>query len=783
MCGANAESFEQVKVWLANTRHSWLLIIDNADDPNIDYAAFFPSGNGGNIILTTRNAQCRDHQTVGFEDLNHLNLQDATSLLFKAARIAESSREDDQNAAERIVKTLGSHTLAIIQAGAYIKQQRCSLEDYPAHFRQQEERLLKYHPQQAQSTYGTVFATFETSATRLESSQDPSATDALSLLQILGFIHYEEIPGLMFSRATEKAIAIRENIDRPKHSEKPRRLRARAYRLFRHPRGRQGPKGREGSMHEIYELSELQISRLPISMTQRNDIATDIFPWHLRKALNLLESYSIIKTSGIGENLSISMHPLAHTWTRIRQRLASQKEGWRAAGSVIALSMQRTGYDMFYEKLRSHVGAYLDHPVSEYMAGMKELEICQTHYKICKLVADLRDFSKLRFLLQILETFKSWTGASGKSSPVVQTLTAQSLIENGQPKAAVELLERAVEIGRSDDLISQVILAKAYMASKQHRKALTLLEHIVQIQERNEAPEDEYLLWSQFELGRAYIENKQFERAVTLLEQVVETRKKILVPTHRGLLTSQSTLGIAYFGNEQFEAAPEILSQVLEVRRTTLDAKDPDLLGTQHELARAYMGMGNGHFEGAAELLEHVIGIEEKTLAPDDPGRLESQYQLAKAYMGMGIGHYERAAELLEQVVEIDERTLASDNPKRLESQYQLAKAYMGMGIGHYERAAELLEHVVRMDREMLAPDDPDRLASQYRLAQAYMGMGNGHYERAAELLEHVVRMDRETLAPDDPSRLASQRRLKKVKKLIEAEKSVEPTGASGETV
>ena len=707
MCGANAESFEQVKIWLANTRHSWLLIIDNADDPKIDYAAFFPSGNEGNIILTTRNPQCPVHQTVGFEDLDHLNLQDVTSLLFKAAGIAELSREDDQNAAEKIVQILGSHTLAIIQAGAYVKQQRCSLEDYPAHFRQQEERLLKYHPEQAQSTYGTVYATFETSATRLKSSQDPSAKDALSLLQMLGFIHYEEIPGLMFSRAREEAITIRENIDRLDD--------------------------------EIFELSELQISRLPISLMKRDDIATDIFPWQWHNALTLLESYSIIKMSGIGENLSISMHPLVHTWTRIRQRLASRKEGWRAAGSVIALSMHRTGYDMFHEKLRLHVGAYLDHPVPEYMAGMTELEICQTHYKICILVYQWRDISKLRILLQKLETFKSWTGASVKSRPLVQILTAQYLMQDGQPKEAVEMLERLVETDRSNYFNAQAILASAYIVSKQHQKAINLLEHIVQIRERNEAPENENLLLSQHELGRAYIKNNQFEKAATLLEPVVEKKKNRMMSTHRSLLSSQLILGIAYLGNEQFETAAEILAQVLEILRTILDAKDPDILGTQYGLARAYMGMGNGHYERAAELLEHVVRMDREMLAPDDPDRLASQYQLARAYMGMKTGHYERAAELLENVVGIHEKTLV--------------------------------------------PDDPDRLASQYQLARAYMGMGVDHYERAAELLENVVGIEDKSLAPEDPDRLALQRSLEEVHRLVEFEKSAEPTGTSGETV
>ena len=43
--------------------------------------------------------------------------------------------------------------------------------------------------------------------------------------------------------------------------------------------------------------------------------------------------------------------------------------------------------------------------------------------------------------------------------------------------------------------------------------------------------------------------------------------------------------------------------------------------------------------------------------------------------------------------------------------------------------------------------------------------------------------MDKEMLAPEDPDRLASQRSLEEVHRLIEAEKSAEPTGTSGETV
>ncbi|KAF6223218.1 hypothetical protein HO133_000060 [Letharia lupina] len=636
LCGGKAETFEQVKTWLANICYSWILIIDNADNPDIDYAIFFPSGEKGNILLTTRNQQCCAHATVGREDLDHLDLQDATSLLFKAAGIAESSRGDNHKAAEKVVQDLSYHTLAIVQAGAFIKLRFCSLEEYPILFKEEAEKLLNYRPIQAQSTYGSVFATFEISATHLGSSQDQNAANALSLLPLLGFFHFQEIPVLMFSRARDEAIAIREK------------------------------RGRGMPQDEIYRLSELQISRLPEFIMPRNHIATGSSPWQWREILNLLESYSIIKFSGTGEDLSFSMHPLAHTWARSRPGLTPREQSWAAAGSVIALSMRGTNYNMFHEKLRSHVEAYLGYPILEYRAEMTELEICQTHFRICWLVLHLLHTSRLRDLLKILETFEAWTGASGESSLQIKLLTANCFLQEGQHQTAVGLLERLVETNHADDLGLQATLANAYLQCKQHQKAVPLLERLAKIQERTETPDDEYLLRLRHLLGCTYIGNKQFERAAPLLEQVVEIQKGSMVSTHRSRLASEIMLGRAYIGKRQYEKAAKILQQVLDIRCQILDVKDPGLLATQNWLAKAYIGMGNGHYGRAAELLEPVVRKDESFLAPENPDRLASQHELAKAYIGMGNGHYGRAAELLEQVVR------APDDPYRMMSQQLL---------------------------------------------------------------------------------------------------------------
>ena len=300
-----------------------------------------------------------------------------------------------------------------------------------------------------------MFATFEISATHLQSSLDECAADALSLLQILGFIHFQEIPELMFVRAQKEAVVIHEHIKR------------------------------EGPICEIDQLSELQTARLPPFMMLENDTDTEDSWWRWREALNLLESYSFIKIAGSSEDLSFSMHPLTHKWTRIRHDLASRKEGWRSAGSIIALSMRRTTYDMFHGKLLPHVTAYLEYLNSEFLANTMELEICQTHYQICWLVAYLNDTPKLRYLLGVLEKFEAWAGSRGVSGLKVENLDAFCLIKEGHPHEAITLLERHVDTEHVHDPYTRVLFARAYLASKQYQKAINLLEHVVRFEEKS----------------------------------------------------------------------------------------------------------------------------------------------------------------------------------------------------------------------------------------------------------------------------------------------------------
>lgn len=128
--------------------------------------------------------------TVGSEVLEGLNLEHSIQLLLKAAGISEELWLFEDQQAKEVVNLLGSHTLALIQTGAYIvKGHRQLGGQYPEEYRRQRKRLLKYYPKQAQSRYRDVYANFEASVDVLECSESETAKDTLNLLAILSTLH------------------------------------------------------------------------------------------------------------------------------------------------------------------------------------------------------------------------------------------------------------------------------------------------------------------------------------------------------------------------------------------------------------------------------------------------------------------------------------------------------------------------------------------------------------------------------------------------------------------
>lgn len=133
------------KNWLSSLEYPWLLIIDSADDPSLALDEYFPSGERGHILVTTRNPANRTHGNVGSKSYHFETLDsvEADDLLLKAAGEPAPWKETALESASLISKALGFLPLAPVHAGKAILNQLCTLAEYLDFYDRNWQRIRK----------------------------------------------------------------------------------------------------------------------------------------------------------------------------------------------------------------------------------------------------------------------------------------------------------------------------------------------------------------------------------------------------------------------------------------------------------------------------------------------------------------------------------------------------------------------------------------------------------------------------------------------------------------
>lgn len=186
-------TIEAVKRWL-HTHSQWLFILDNAEDLAL-LAGFLPPSLGGHVLVTTR-IQAMGRLAVRVGEIKTLSPeQGALFLLQRAGRlVSESSLEmassDDRALALQIVQEFGGLPLALDQAGAYLEETGCGLNDYLDMYHQSRLALLQERGGMVLDHPQPVATTWELSFTCVRNT-NPAAEDILS---ICAFLQPEAIP-------------------------------------------------------------------------------------------------------------------------------------------------------------------------------------------------------------------------------------------------------------------------------------------------------------------------------------------------------------------------------------------------------------------------------------------------------------------------------------------------------------------------------------------------------------------------------------------------------------
>ena len=517
MCDLSDKSFEGARSWLQNlsTFHSWLLILDNADDPSLDYSLYLPSASKGHIIITSRNPTCANLQTAGKDRYESLGEETAVELLLKASKIDLSLYSTHNADARKIADLLGHHALAIIQAGAAISQGICDLGNYAKTFKKQRQRLLEISPDLERSTYGNVYATFEVSATYLSNRTDQVAIDALKLLNCYAFLSFSNFPETTFEEAWQNSRKILRDL-RPSMEE------------------------------QIKDLSQWHVDLLPSFMRGVSPEDEDFDETSLGKARSLLVHLSIVMVD-LPTRMT-RMHPVTHMWAKDRLKKQSELTDARLGTLAVLCLAIRSPYqqEALWVQLQPHIELVKDFPPGDYS---DRFHLHQCFFRLSWVLHILRADKAVVEMLRTCFIEADHFSTELTYCQDIQYLYGRCLMNYGNVKAAMEMLEHVAKVREklAEDhpsrLASQQVLASAYQADGQVGKAVELLEHVVKVEEKL-AKDHPDRLASQHTLAIAYQANGQVGKAVELLEHVVKVRKK-LAEDHPSRLASQHTLAIA----------------------------------------------------------------------------------------------------------------------------------------------------------------------------------------------------------------------------------------------
>ncbi|PBK86816.1 TPR-like protein [Armillaria gallica] len=188
------ESVDDVQDFLRRMHGDWLLIFDNADDPEVELSNYIPRCNHGNIIITSRLTEINQITSPGAHfDFLDLEQSEAINLLLKHAH--QNVDNNNQQLAADIVDVLGCQALAVATAGAYIASNPTyTLSNYLSRFNQKRKKLLNYKMRSLDDYQKTVFSAFHLSFDQLSSSTK-------LFMQICAFFHHKVIPVELFYRA------------------------------------------------------------------------------------------------------------------------------------------------------------------------------------------------------------------------------------------------------------------------------------------------------------------------------------------------------------------------------------------------------------------------------------------------------------------------------------------------------------------------------------------------------------------------------------------------------
>jgi len=583
------------------------MVFDNADNLTPEeLEQYFPSGLGGNILITSRNSGLK-HLTLHENSLEVKEMEenDAISLLLKAACLDES-QEDLQAEASKIVNELFCIPLAIDQAGAFIAFGNTDIRDYLKEYSRYREKLLSYPAFKGASTYNrSVYQTWELSYKEIQqraqsddSHRAEAASSAMSLLAMFSFFHFDGISEEIFSYAATQ----------------------------------EHEKNGDDEKRSALQLASSVIDGTLLQLDETGEWDNFIF----KEGLQVLFSFSLIKLGSLKGVYAV--HPLIHAWGR--DRMSSQD---RHKYSLMAYGMLACSLSGYFNKqpyhfrrtLVTHLRANKQHSI---LAKNKMVEryFDDAHEKFGRLLREQGYYGEAgKFQIEVLDARSRTLGqehlgtisAMGDLASTYESLGKYADAEKLEIKV-LDLRNRVLGEEHPDTIFAMGNLANTYYGLGKYADAEKLQIKVLDLRNRVLGEEHPDMIWAIAGLASTYYSLEKYADAEKLQIKILDLRNRLLGEEHPDTISAIGSLAVTYQSLEKYADAEKLQIKVLDLRNQLLGEEHPDTINAMENLAITYYSLQK--YTHAVMLEVQVVDIRKKIFGEEHPKTVKAVALLAQ---------------------------------------------------------------------------------------------------------------------------------------------------------
>ncbi|KAG8699441.1 hypothetical protein FRC09_006624, partial [Ceratobasidium sp. 395] len=685
------ETHDDTIQWLELSSQSWLLVFDNADDPDLGIQNFIPGGSYGSILITTRlRSLAHLGQGPGSEcRVGGMEPEEAVDLLLTKARMRDQVPSGEEtDAATKLVQDFGFLALAIVHAGAYIFCANLSIAKYRKQCLERTRTSLEQYSKLAgnvEKYEKTVYTTWVMSYGKLKPHTQ-------QLLGLMAYLHHGSITEEIFRRAAndmDRTLVFPPNDD---------------------------------------ELATRKYVR--DHLTQYLDADGHWDSSAFSAAVDELTQYSLMDYDRVNE--AYTLHVLVQDWARTTMT-HSKTTALMHASHVVALSID------FSNDIEAHTyrRGLLLHTISLGSFGISNASDARFLAMVYQENGLWDKEGALR--VQVLDACKQALGDLHPDTLMSMNNLALTYSKQGRWNEAEALQVQELEACKQalgdlhpDTLTSMNNLATTYWNQGRWDEAEALEVRVLDARKQTLGDLHPDTLRSMNNLAATYWKQGRWDEAEALEVQVLDASKQAFGDLHPDTLRSMNNLASTYQDQGRWDEAEALEVQVLDARKQVLGDLHPDTLTSMANLATTYSKQGR--WEEAEALRVQELEACKQALGDLHPDTLTSMANLAATYWKQG--RWDEAEALQVQVLNAKKQVLGELHPSTLISMYNLARTYLKQG--RLDEAEALQTQTVAANQRVFGDGHREMLDAMELLVEIYEAQG---LQRMSELeaLKHQL--------------------------------------------